>query len=182
MSWDDLLTTAAAQHGYFTTEQAAEHGISRRALTWRAQQGSAERIAHGLYRLPHWPIGAADELYALQAIAPFGTFSHDTALSLLGLSDIIPSTIHFTIPETSRLRSRPGVTLHRSRHGAMTDRTLRDALWLSTARRALLDAAREGADPDQLVSAARDARARAMLTADDLVELQRHAPFAGAQL
>ena len=124
MSSDDLLAAAAAQHGYFTTEQAAEHGISRRALTWRAQQGSAQqgsaqRIGHGLYRLPHWPPDPSDELYALQAFAPFVTFSHDTALTLLGLTDIIPSTIHFTIPETSRLRSRPGVTLHRSRHGAM---------------------------------------------------------------
>ena len=182
MSWDDLLETAAAQHGYFTTEQAGEHGISRRALSWRAQTGSAERIAHGLYRLPHWPIGPDDELYALQALAPFGTFSHDTALTLLGLTDIIPSTIHFTIPETSRLRSRPGVTLHRSRHGAATDRAIRDGLWVSTARRALLDAAREGADPDQLVSAANDARERAMLTRDDLKELRRYPPFAGAGL
>ncbi len=182
MSWEELLAAAAAQHGYFTTAQAAEHGISRRALTWRAQTGSADRIAHGLYRLPHWPIAADDELYALQALAPYGTFSHDTALILLGLTDIIPSTIHFTIPETSRLRSRPGVRLHRSRHAAVTDRALRDGLWLSTARRALLDAAREGADPDQLVSAARDARARAMLTSDDLAELRRHAPFAGAGL
>jgi predicted transcriptional regulator of viral defense system len=182
MSWEDLLATAAAQHGYFTTEQAAEHGLSRRALTWRAQNGSAERIAHGLYRLPHWPPDPSDELYALQAVAPFGTFSHDTALTLLGLTDIIPSTIHLTIPETSRLRARPGVTLHRSRHGGMTDRTLRDGLWVSTARRALLDAAKEGADPDQLVSAAHDARARAMLTPADLAELRRQAPFAGAGL
>lgn len=182
MSWDDLLSAAASQHGFFTTAQAAEHDISRRALTWRAQHGSAQRVAHGLYRLPHWPIGANDELYALQAIAPFGTFSHDTALTLLGLTDLIPSTIHLTIPETSRLRTRPGVTLHRSRRGATADRTLRDGLWLSTARRALLDAAREGADPDQLVSAARDARERAMLTADDLADLRRHAPFAGAGL
>jgi predicted transcriptional regulator of viral defense system len=182
MSWEDLLAAAAAQHGYFTTEQAAEHGISRRALTWRAQQGSAQRIGHGLYRLPHWPRDPSEELYALQALAPFGTFSHETALTLLGLTDIIPSTIHFTIPETSRLRSRPGVTLHRSRHGAMTDRTLRDGLWISTARRALLDAAREGADPDQLVSAARDARERAMLTPADLAELRSQAPFAGAGL
>ena len=182
MSWEDLLAAAAAQNGYFTTEQAAEHGISRRALSWRTQKGSAERIAHGLYRLPHWPIGADDELYALQAVAPFGIFSHDTALTLLGLTDIIPSTIHFTIPEASRLRSRPGVTLHRSRHGAMMDRTFRDGLWVSTARRALLDAAREGADPGQLVSAAHDARARAMLTSADLVELRRRAPFAGAGL
>jgi predicted transcriptional regulator of viral defense system len=182
MSWDELLATAAAQHGYFTTAQAAEHGISRRALTWRAQRSSAERIAHGLYRLPHWPIGAGDELYELQAIAPFGTFSHDTALTLLGLTDIIPSTIHFTIPEAARLRPRQGVTLHRSRHGGLTDRTLRDGLWLSNARRALLDAAREGADPDQLVSAARDARERAMLTSNDLAELRRYPPFAGARL
>lgn len=101
---------------------------------------------------------------------------------MLGLTDIIPSTIHFTIPETSRLRPRSAVTLHRSRHGAMTDRALRDGLWVSTARRALLDAAREGADPDQLVTAARDARQRAMLTPDDLAELRRHAPFAGARL
>lgn len=182
MSWDDLLSTAAAQHGYFTTAQAAELGISRRALSWRAEHGSAERIAHGLYRLPHWPIDPSDELYALQALVPFGTFSHDTALTLLGLTDIIPSTIHLTIPETCRLRSRPGVTLHRSRHGAMTDRTMRDGLWVSAARRALLDAAREGADPDQLVSAARDARGRAMLTAGDLAELRRHPPFERARL
>jgi len=64
----------------------------------------------------------------------------------------------------------------------MTERTFRDGLWLSTARRALLDAARGGADPDQLVSAARDARARAMLTRDDLEELWRQAPFADAGL
>jgi predicted transcriptional regulator of viral defense system len=182
MSGGDLLATAAAQHGYFTTAQAAEHGISRRALTWRAQHGSAEHAGYGLYRLPHWPIDADDELYALQALAPFGTFSHETALALLGLSDIIPSTIHFTIPETSRLRSRSGVTLHRSRHGARTDRTLRDGLWVSSARRALLDAARGGADPDQLIAAARDARARAMLTPDDLAELRRNPPFEGARL
>jgi predicted transcriptional regulator of viral defense system len=182
MSWEDLLAIAGAQHGYFTTAQAAEHGISRRALAWRAQRGTAQRIAHGLYRLPHWPLGADDELYALQAGAPFGTFSHDTALTLLGLTDIIPSTIHLTIPETSRLRSRPGVTLHRSRHGATTDRMLRDGLWFSTARRALLDAARDGADPDQLVSAAREARDRALLAPDDLAELRHHAPFANAGL
>ena len=182
MSWDDLLVTAAAQHGYFTTAQAAEQGISRRALTWRTAHGSAERVSHGLYRLSHWPLDPDDDLYALQVLAPFGTFSHQTALTLLRLTDIIPSTIHFTIPETSRLRPRRGVTLHRSRHGAISERALRHGLWVSTARRALLDAAREGADPDQLVSAARDARERAMLTPGDLDELRRRPPFEGARL
>jgi predicted transcriptional regulator of viral defense system len=182
MSWDDLLAAAGERHGYFTTADAARHGISRRALTWRAGHGSAARVGRGLYRLPHWPAGPDDDLHALAALAPFGTFSHDTALALLGLSDIIPATLHLTIPETSRLRARPGVTLHRSRHGATVDRALRDGLWVSTARRALLDAARAGADPDQLVAAARDARARAMLTEADLADLRHHAPFAGTGL
>ncbi len=123
--------------------------------------------------------GEPDEVAAL---APFGTFSHETALALLGLSDIIPATVHLTIPETSRLRARPGVTLHRSRHGATADRVFRDGLWVSTARRALLDAARAGADPDQLVAAAHDARARAMLTLADLADLRHHAPFTGTGL
>jgi hypothetical protein len=39
-----------------------------------------------------------------------------------------------------------------------------------------------GVDPDQLVMAARDARERAMLRPDDLAELRRHPPFAGARL
>lgn len=170
MTWQSLLRTAAVQRGYFTTAQAAGHGISRRALTWRAEHGSADRIEYGLYRLPHWPIDPSDDLYALQARAPFGTFSHDTALSLLGLSDIIPAVVHFRIPETSRLRSRPGIRLHRSRRQAGTDRILRDGLWVSTARRALVESARSGVDPEQLLAAARDATERAMLTSDDLRE------------
>jgi predicted transcriptional regulator of viral defense system len=182
MPWNDLLAAAADQHGYFTTAQAAEHGISRRALVWRAHNGAAARVGQGLYRLPHWPTGPQDDLYALQAIAPFGTFSHVTALTLLGLTDIIPTTIHFTIPESSRLRPRPGVTLHRSRHGAHVDRALRDGLWVSTARRALIDAGLAGADPDQLVAAAREARVRAMLMPDDLAVLRGHHPFTGADL
>jgi hypothetical protein len=179
MSWDDLLATAAAQHGYFTTAQAAEHGISRRALTWRAQHGSAERVGHGLYRLPHWPAGPDDELHALQTVAPLGTFSHETALTLLGLSDIIPSAVHLTIPETSRLRSRSGVTLHRSRGPRRTGPPGRP---MGQHRASSPAGAREGADPDQLVSAARDARERAMLTPADLAELRRRAPFADAGL
>jgi len=52
MSWEDLLATAAAQRGYFTSAQATEHGISRRALTWRAEHGSAERIGGSVVYCP----------------------------------------------------------------------------------------------------------------------------------
>lgn len=146
-------------------------------MSGRVERGNIHRTERGLYRLPHWPAESNDELYALQAIAPFGTFSHETALSLLGLSDIIPTAIHFTIPESSRLGPRAGIRLHRSRHHADQDRTLRDGLWITTARRALLDSARIGSDPDQLMNAAREANNRAMFTAQDIARLQEHRLF-----
>jgi predicted transcriptional regulator of viral defense system len=177
MSWQSLLARAAENHGYFTTTEAAEHGVSWRALSGRVERGNIDRAERSLYRLPHWPAEPNDEFYALQALAPFGTFSHETALSLLGLSDIIPTAIHFTIPESSRLGLRAGIRLHRSRHRADQDRIFRDGLWVNTARRALLDSARIGSDPDQLLDAAREAKDRAMLTAQDIARLREHRLF-----
>ena len=177
MSWQSLLTLAAEHHGYFTASDAAQQGLSWRALSGRVERGNINRTERGLYRLPHWPAESNDELYALQALAPFGTFSHETALSLLGLSDIIPTAIHLTIPESSRLGPRPGIRLHRSRHRADQDRALRDGLWVNTARRALLDSARIGSDPDQLLDAAREAKDRAMLTIEDIARLREHRLF-----
>lgn len=147
MPLEDLRHIAATQQGFLTTSQAAEQGVSRRALVGLADRGSLRRIGYGLYRLSHWPIGPLDDLHALQTQAPYATFSHETALNLLGLSDANPDSLHLTIPETARLGPRPGVRLHRSRHHAAEDRAHRDGLWVSTPARALIDAARDGADP-----------------------------------
>lgn len=171
MSYADLLRIAGEQRGYLTTEQAEKAGISRRALNHRAKLGELDHAAYGLWRLSAWPASPEDELYALQALAPFGTFSHETALSLLGLGDVIPSEIHMTIPETSRIRPRAGLRLHRSRLGAERARILRDGLQISTPRQAIEDAAAAGMDPDHLRQAINDAKARGMLTSSDLARL-----------
>ena len=89
----------------------------------------------------------------------------------------MPAAIQLTIPESSRLGPRAGIRLHRSRHHADQDRTLRDGLWISTARRALLDSARIGSDPDQLKEAAREARDRALLTTEDIARLRQQRLF-----
>lgn len=179
MSAVELFRIAGEQHGYFTTAQAESNGLSRRALSQRARKGELEHEGYGLWRLAHWPADPRDDLHALAVRAPFGTFSHETALALLGVGDIIPSEIHLTIPESSRLSSRPGLRLHRSRTGAERERILRDGLWVSTATRALLDSAASGHDPSQLRAAARDARDRGLLTHADQERLGRHPAFVG---
>lgn len=179
MSTPELLRVAAEQHGYFSTAQAEEHGLSRRALLHRAQIGDFEHLHYGLWRLAHWPPDPKDDLYALAVRAPSATFSHETALSLLGLGDIIPTEIHITVPEASGLKPRPGLRIHRSRTGAECERMLRDGLWVSTATRALLDTAVAGHDPSQLRAAAREAISRGLMTRDDQSRLSRLPAFFG---
>lgn len=176
MSQAELLALAGSQHGYFTTAQAEAAGISRRALLGRHRKGLLEHAAFGLYRLPQFPPGPLDELYALQAIAPTATLSHETALQLFGLSDVLPRTIHLTVAPPSGLKPRPGVTIHRSRLEP-GDRILRDDLWLTTLRRTLADCARIGTDAEQLLAARAEGHQRGFLTRDDLARLARHYPF-----
>ncbi len=172
----DILKAAALQQGYFRTQQAIEAGWTRRALNWAASTGEIEKIRYGLYRFAHFPNTPNDELYELQTLAPAGTFSHETALTLFGLSDLLPRTTHFTVPPGSGFKPRPGVTIH---HQALAadERVLRDGLWLTSLPRTLLDAARSGVDPDQLLAAAREARDRAMLLPDELARIASTYPY-----
>ena len=178
MSDGQLLEVAGQQHGYFTTAQAEAAGISRRALVGRRRKGLIERAAHGLYRLRQYPPTPRDEYYALQAGAPAATFSHDTALELYGFSDVLPSTIHLTVPPSSGLKPRRVITIHRSKLDPR-DRVLRDDLWLTSLSRTLLDCARLGTDAEQLLAALEAGRERGLLGRDALVRLANTYPYAG---
>jgi predicted transcriptional regulator of viral defense system len=180
MSEADLLHLAATQHGYFSTAQAAAAGISRRALVGRVRRGVIERAAHGVYRLAGTPATEMDSFYAFSVEAPSATFSHDTALELYGVSDVLPRTVHVTVPPASGLKPRPGYTIHRSVI-APSERVLRDAVWVTSFARTLADCARGGTDPDQLLAALVEGRQRALLTPDDLARLRRLRPFTTAR-
>ena len=178
MSEIGLLELAGQQHGYFTTAQAEAAGISRRALAGRQQKGLIERASHGLYRLRQYPPTPRDEFYALQTSAPGATFSHDTALEFYGLSDVLPTTIHATVPASSGLKPRPGITIHRSKLDPC-DRVLRDDLWLTSLPRTFLDCARLGTDSEQLLAALEAGRERGLLGRDAMTRLAGTYPFAG---
>jgi len=176
MDESDLLKLSASQHGYFTTAQAADAGISRRALVDRVRRGVIERAAHGVYRLAGTPASHMDSFYAFSVGAPSATFSHETALELYDVSDVLPRTVHVTVPPGSGLKRRPGYTIHRSAI-APSERVLRDGIWVTSLVRTLADCAKSGTDPEQLAAALSEGRERAMLTADDINHLRRLYPF-----
>ena len=57
-----LETTAYQQHGYFTTSQARERGISSQLLSHYVRRNRFERVRRGLYRLHGFPRPEDDEM------------------------------------------------------------------------------------------------------------------------
>jgi predicted transcriptional regulator of viral defense system len=151
---DALYTIAESRAGYFTASQAAEAGYSRSALAYHAKAGMLDRIEHGIYRLRRFPESPrADLIVAALRVGPGGPVSHESALQLYGLSDVLPMEIHVTVPRTASRRRR-GLVLHTGRLET-EEVTTRDGIPVTTVERTITDVARSGL-PERLVFQAID--------------------------
>jgi predicted transcriptional regulator of viral defense system len=175
--WDRLYDTAAAQHGMFTTAQAAEAGYSPQLLVHHLRAGKVARVRRGIYRLIHFPMDEHDELVTAWLWAErAGVISHQSALALHGLSDVLPAHVHLTLPAAWRKR-RFRVPLDVVLHYADVDSD--DRAWfgpvsLTTPRQTLSDCAQAGLSPELLRQAARQARRRGLVATSELADV-RHA-------
>ena len=175
--------TAQTQEGLFTTQQAADAGFSAQLLVHHAQSGRVRRVQRGIYRIVHYPAGTQEDLIAAWLWTErTGVVSHETALSLHGLSDALPSQIHLTLPsewKRRRFRVPADVVLHHADIPA-PDRTWVGAVPVTNARRTLNDCAEAALPPDLLRQAAQQALHRGLVTRPELgpVELAL-APFGG---
>ncbi len=107
---EQLRELAMDQHGLVTTEQALGEGVTHANLSMLVSRGRLQRVAHGVYRVPQVAETSADE-YQLAVFwtgTPGACLSHETALSVRGLSDVIPEQIHVTVPLSRRIRRRGG--------------------------------------------------------------------------
>lgn len=115
-SWDYLYEIASGQAGHFTTAQADKAGYSSQLLAKHVRSGRFRRVRRGIYRLVHFPAGEHEDLIVLWLWTDrVGVFSHETALALHELSDVLPAQIHLTLPASwhvRRLRIPRGVVLH----------------------------------------------------------------------
>lgn len=99
--------------------------------------------------------------------------SHDSALSLLNLSDNIPDAVHLLVPRRHRgLRLTPGVIVHTHSDAENIATVWRDGLPLTAPARTLLDVAGR-IQPEQLSMAIGQGLRRGLLTADQLQEEAR---------
>lgn len=169
-----LFDTAAAQGGYFTSEQAQDCGFSRALLSHHAKTGGFIRVRRGLYRFREYPPAPREQVLAASLALGKDTVvvSHDSALEILNLSDVVPDSVHLTVPRSKRnLPSIPGVKIHTSSRAIRPeDVVIRDGMRVTSAARSILDAAEAGTSPDQIELAVAQAVERGLTTRASLRE------------
>lgn len=172
--WNSLFDVAQAQAGYFTTKQAARAGYSPQLLAYYRDK-KVERVRRGIYRLVHFPASDHEDLVVFWLWSEQeGVFSHDTALALHDLSDILPSRVHLTLPagwRRRRLRVPIGLVLHFSDLGE-GDRSSFDAVPVTGPRRTLEDCIETHVEPRLVEQAIRQARQRGLISASDETRLR----------
>jgi predicted transcriptional regulator of viral defense system len=165
-----LEAEAYQQGGYFNAGQARAHRVSRQLLEHHVRRGRFERVRRGLYRIQGFPTVEHDDMReAWMAVsAPDAFLSHESALTLLDLSDNIPDGVHLLVPRRRRgLRRSPGVILHTRPDSEEVTIVWRDGLPLTAPARTLIDVA-DSLQPEQMSMAIDQALRRGLLTTGQL--------------
>lgn len=156
-----LFEIAASQRGYFTAGQARECGFGWDLLAYHAKTGRFRRVQRGLYRFRDYPSSMHEEVVAawLAVGKDIAVVSHESALELLELSDVIPTAVHLTVPRDKRyLRPPPDTVVHTTVVPVpRRDTVVREGIRMTSPSRTIVDAAEAGTDPDQVVKAVRQA-------------------------
>lgn len=107
---NQLFDTADRQQGFFTAKQAEECGYLRPNFHLKLSSGEWVQEGRGIYRLGRYPIIDRPELVLWSLWSrnsqdvPQGVWSHETALDIHELSDVMPSKMHMTVPSNFRRR------------------------------------------------------------------------------
>lgn len=165
--FDQLYEIAEGQAGYFTVSQAASCGFSRERLSNTVKSGKFQRAAQGVYRLTHFPASKNEDLFiAWLVTGPNSVVSHESALSLYELSDVLPGKVHVIVPRSAS-RRRKNIRLHMNKLQP-DEITSRFGLPVTTVTRTLFDVASSGLAEEQVHKAIQEAIQRGLVIKDDL--------------
>lgn len=178
--FDQLATLAEENDGLISSSQARSAGIADSVLVRMVQRGRLERVARGVYRMPHFPPDRFSQyreavLWAQASRGP-GTvaLSHQTALVVYGISDANPAAVHLTVPKATRFRREQpkSVVLHA---GELRDTDIQtiEALPVTTISKTISDLVKAGARSDLSSQAISDAKREGFIDEREARRLRR---------
>jgi len=158
---------ALGQGGYFDRRDAHAHGITDSLLGYHTRTGRFERILPGVYRLRVAPISSYDEYLLAWIWTNYrGAISHESALALYDLADILPVRVHVTVPRPFHRTSAP-FRVHLAPLPEEEVQTY-SGVRATTPARSIVDAAATGTDPTQIHKAVREALERGLVDSSAL--------------
>jgi predicted transcriptional regulator of viral defense system len=170
----EISATASLQGGYFTAKQAAAAGYGKQHLDYHTQTGNFERVGRGLYRLPDLPASEHDDLIRWSFWSrgrddrPQAAISHETALRIHDLGDVLPEKVHLTVRPGFRKTCPKGCILHRARLGE-SEVEHHQGFSVTTPLRTLLDVAAGAVSRDQVEKALREAVRQGLIRRSQIV-------------
>jgi predicted transcriptional regulator of viral defense system len=173
-NYQRLVAIAAGQHGLVTSADAVAEGIQRVLLVQMARNGTLERAARGIYRIPEL---AGDPLAQYQEAIlswPGAVLSHETALDLHDLCDVNPRRVDVTVPPGTRIkRSMPAWLIVHRRALDPGDVTDHAGLAITTPARSIIDAIDDDLGARFVEQAIETARQRNLLTTREDQRVER---------
>lgn len=103
-----LYEIASLQQGYFTSRQAKEAGYTDSKFAYYVKTERWTREGRGIYRLANYPLSDRPDLvyWSLWSCnrngEVQGVFSHQTALAIHDLSDVMPAKYYLSVPKGFR--------------------------------------------------------------------------------
>jgi very-short-patch-repair endonuclease len=128
---------AARQYGVVTIGQLATAGLGRPAVAHRVARGRLTPLHRGVYRVGPLAAAREREMAAILACGPTALLSHQSAAAVWGLRPEYDGQIHVT----ARVRSRPGIRVHRTNRTHSLNAAVLHGLPLTGAARTLRDLA-----------------------------------------
>ena len=161
-----LIEVAKYQKGYVATYQV---DVSGQLLRHHEQAGRLERVLRGIYRLNQYPTEQDEQLLVAYLWSKEqGTVSHESALAIHDLSDVLPKKVHLTLPHKQR-RVRRKIPDWLELHFAdipEADKAWYDVVPVTKPTRTLVDVATDRIEPELLRQAVSDAKEKSMVRAD----------------
>lgn len=175
----ELFEIAESQQGYFTSRQAKASGYKDNTHPYHVRSGHWIRVHRGIYRLAKFPGSERPDLmiWALWSCNRSGkiegVYSHQTALSIHGLSDILPDKLHMTVPLSFRRNSDiPKILVIHYKQLPQAGALLMNGYFVTTPYQTLLDVITEAHISHELIlQAVKAAVNRGILTQTTLKQL-----------
>ena len=179
----NIRSIASRQQGYFTARQALEVGYSYPSQYYQSETGNWIREGYGVYRIADYPVADRPDLVQWSLWSrnrfgvPQGVYSHETALSIYELSDVMPASLHMTVPPSFRKSVRmPAVLVIHRAMLKLVDIQVMEGYSATRPLRTIIDAAAAGTSSDLLEQAIRQALQRGLVQRDDLTSAAKLNP------